>query len=62
MRNLTMKQKSLLRQWFNKNYDGGYKFELSEKMDYDTYNMIDEINPTEIYKQNVDRYLESLVK
>ena len=60
MRNLTQKQKKLLRDWFIKNYDGGYKFDLADKIDADTYEMIENINPTEIHYQNVNNYLESL--
>lgn len=61
MRTLTAKQKKLLRDWFDKNYDGGYKFDMADKIDSETYNAIDEINPTEIFHQNVNNYLEELV-
>ena len=61
MRNLTAKQKKLLQEWFDKNYDGGCKFQMSDKIDYDTYEMIENIHPTEIHYQNVNNYLEELV-
>jgi len=61
MRNLTSKQKKLLKEWFDKNYDGGYKFEMADKIDAETYNAIDEINPCEIFHSNVNNYLEDLV-
>lgn len=60
MRNLTAKQKSLLKKWFTKNYDGGYIFDMADKIDSKTYNEIEEIHPTEIHYQNVNNYLEKL--
>ena len=44
MRGLTPKQKKLLRDWFNKNYDGGYMFDLAEKIDIDTYEDIEKLS------------------
>jgi len=61
MRKLTAKQKSMLRAWFVKNYDGGCKFDLVDKMDAETYNRIDDVNPCEIFHQNANNYLEELV-
>jgi len=61
MRNLTSGQKKLLRNWFNKNYDGGYKFDMTDKIDAETYNKIEELNPCEIFYQNANHYLEELV-
>lgn len=61
MRNLTGQQKKLLKEWFRKNYDGGCKFDLADKIDYDTYKEIEDLHPTEIHYQNVNSYLEGLV-
>jgi hypothetical protein len=61
MRNLTAQQKKLLREWFNKNYDGGCMFDMGEKIDSETYERIEAIHPTEIHLQNVNHYLEELV-
>ena len=64
MRHLTSKQKKLLTAWFVKNYPhntGHYKFELADKIDSETYEAIENINPTEIHYQNVNHYLEELV-
>ena len=61
MRSLTKNQKVMLRDWFSKNYDGGCKFDLAEKIDVDLYNKIDEENPCEIFYQNANHYLEELV-
>ena len=61
MRTLTTQQKKLLKEWFDKNYDDGCKFDLADKIDYDTYNKIYELHPTEIHYQNVNHYLEELV-
>jgi hypothetical protein len=61
MRTLTAQQKKLIRVWFDANYTGGYKFNMSERMDYETYEKIENLHPTEIHKQNVDHYLEELV-
>ena len=61
MKLLTAKQKTELRKWFDKNYDGGCMFEMADKIDYDTYREIEDIHPTEIHYQNVNHYLEELV-
>jgi len=61
MRTLTATQKKLLRIWFKENYDGGYKFDLGDKIDRETYEKIEELHPTEIHYQNVNFYLEELV-
>jgi len=60
MRNLTSKQKSLLIDWFKKNYNGGYKFDLADKIDSETYNIIEAINPCEIFYQNCNQFLADL--
>lgn len=60
MRNLTPMQKKLLKAWFDKNYNGGYKFDMADKMNHKTYEMIEKIHPTEIHWQNVNHYLEEL--
>jgi len=62
MRTLTATQKKLLKIWFKENYDGGYMFNLADKIDYDTYAKIEELHPTEIHHQNVNHFLEELVK
>lgn len=62
MRNLTAEQKKALREWFNKNYDGGYKFDMADKIDSETYERIEALHPTEIHYQNVNHYLEELVE
>jgi hypothetical protein len=62
MRTLTPQQKKELKKWFDKNYDGGYKFEMADKIDHETYQRIEDMNPTEIHYHNVNNYLESLVK
>ena len=61
MRTLSFKQKKLLREWFDKNYDGGSKFEMAQKIDNETYAEIEDLHPTEIHYQNVNHYLEELV-
>jgi hypothetical protein len=60
-RNLTPSQKRLLKEWFFKNYDGGYKFQMADNIDYDTYKAIEDLHPTEIHYQNVNNFLEDLV-
>lgn len=62
MRNLTPVQKKMLTQWFDKNYDGGCKFGMADKIDGLTYNAIEDVNPTEIHYQNVNNFLEKLVE
>jgi hypothetical protein len=61
MRNLTSKQKKMLKEWFVKNYDGGCMFDMADKIDAELYNKIDDINPCEVFHQNVNHYLEELV-
>ena len=61
MRTLTSKQKKLLKEWFVKNYDSGCKFDLADKIDNNTYETIENLHPTEIHYQNVNRFLEELV-
>jgi len=61
MRTLTAQQKKLLKEWFDKNYNGGYKFDMADKIDYDTYEKIENLHPTEIHYQNVNHFLEKLV-
>ena len=62
MRTLTATQKKLLKEWFVKNYDGGYKFEMADKIDSETYERIEQLHLTEIHYQNVNHYLEQLVE
>lgn len=64
MRTLTAPQKKALKTWFNENYPlktGHYKFNLADKLDYKTYEIIENMHPTEIHYHNVNNYLESLV-
>jgi len=61
MRELTKKQKTMLKDWFDKNYDGGGMFNMAKKIDIEIYNKIDSINPCEIFYQNVNHYMEELV-
>lgn len=61
MRSLTKKQEAALRDWYKKNYDGNSKFDMADKIDYDTYNRIYEMHPTEIHYDNVNRFLEKMV-
>ena len=60
-RTLTSEQKRELRKWFDNNYDGGYKFEMVDKIDSETYEHIEMLHPTEIHYQNVNHFLEGLV-
>jgi hypothetical protein len=62
MRGLTSRQKVELKKWFDKNYDGGYKFDMADKIDSETYNRIEEMHPTEIHYQNVNHFLEECVE
>jgi len=61
MRDLTKQQKKELTKWFNKNYNGGYMFNMADKIDYDTYEKIEELHPTKIHYQNVNHFLAELV-
>ena len=61
MRTLTAQQKKLLKAWFNENYKGGYKFDMADKIDSETYERIEALHPTEIHYSNVNHFLEDLV-
>jgi len=54
-------QKKELKIWFKKNYDGGCKFDMADKIDSETYERIEDLHPTEIHYQNVNHFLEELV-
>ena len=62
MRNLTKEQKIELKKWFNQNYNGGYMFNMADKIDNNTYARIENIHPTEIHYHNVNHFLEELVR
>jgi len=61
MRELTKKQKQMLKQWFDKNYHGGYMFDLLKTMDLDLLEEVEAVNPTEVFYQNAEGFLEDLV-
>lgn len=64
MRNLTQAQKAELKRWFTLNYPhntGHYKFGLADKIDSVDYDRIEGLNPTEVFYQNANNYLEELV-
>ncbi len=61
MRKITATQKKLLKQWHKENYrECEYAYNQIARMDSETYNKIDSINPCEIFEQNANRYLEEL--
>lgn len=65
MRNLTIKQKKLLKEWFNKNYPhntGNYMFNLADKIEMETYEKIEDINPSEVFHGKANHFLEELVR
>jgi len=61
MRELTIEQKELLREWFKENYDGENKYNLASKIGLETFERIENLHPTEVFYQNANLYLESLV-
>jgi hypothetical protein len=54
MRQLTKKQKRLLLEEWNRLKQTGIEYPCIEDIPHDTYEMIDSINPCEIYYQNVN--------
>lgn len=60
MRNLTKKQKKLLLEWANKALKEPYMFDRADKIDPDTWEKINALNPCEIFYQNANHYLEEL--
>ena len=60
MRNLTAQQKKMLLAWANKELREPYMFDRADKIDAETYNAIDALNPCEIFHQNANHFLEEL--
>ena len=60
MRNLTRQQKKMLLEWANTELREPYMFNRADKIDSDTYERIDAVNPCEIFYQNANHYLEEL--
>ena len=64
MRDLTKKQKKLLDKWYNKQKAKGKTFGLWWDVHYDDdfsvelYEEIDNLNPCEIFYQNVNSYIQ----
>jgi len=64
MRDLTREQKKLLDNWYEEQKEKGKEFGLWWKVDkdddfsYELYEKIDDINPCEIFYQNVNNYIQ----
>lgn len=67
MRELTVKQKKLLDNWYNeqkaKGKVFGFSWDVGEDDDFSSelYEEIDNINPCEIFYQNVNHYIQDKV-
>lgn len=61
MRKLTARQKQLLKAEFDRLVKSGIEYPDYFDMDYDTCLTIDNINPCEVYSQNVDRFFSDLI-
>jgi len=64
MRNLTVKQKRLLKEWYNKNSHlhglGCFSLELCDEFSVDFLEELREINDTEILHQCIERFISDL--
>jgi hypothetical protein len=60
MRNLTNQQKKMLLEWANKELKEPYMFDRADKIDAETYEKINALNPCEIFYQNANHFLEDL--
>lgn len=64
MRELTVKQKRLLKEWYNKhshlNGLGCFSIELCDEFSYDFYEELREINDSEILHQCIERFISDL--
>jgi len=64
MRNLTVKQKRLLKEWYNKNRKlnglGCFSLELCDEFSYNFLEELREINDTEILHQCIERFISDL--
>lgn len=64
MRQLTKRQKKMLDKWYNKQRTRGKTFGLwwdvkdDDDFDGDLYQEIDNLNPCEIFYQNVNHYIQ----
>jgi len=64
MRKLTKKQKKMLDKWYNEQVKNGRSFDDYWKLDEDDnfgsnlFHEIDNINPCEIFYQNVENYIQ----
>lgn len=67
MRQLTRKQKKLLDSWYNKQKAKGQNFGIwwdvkdDDNFDGELYQKIDDINPCEIFYQNVNNYIHDKI-
>ena len=64
MRNLTVKQKKLLKEWFNKYKDELYGFNLVDiliRENIELYEQLEQINDTEALYQNINSFLCDLL-
>lgn len=62
MRNLTAKQKKLLTAEFDKLVASGNNYPDYWDVDYSILLPIDNLNPCEIFSQNVDRLFDDLIR
>ncbi len=60
MRELLPRQKKMLLEWANKNLRKEYMFDRADEIDRETFDKINDLNPCEIFNQNVNHYLETL--
>ena len=61
MRALTVKQKRLLKEYFNSNKENIYGFSHVDNMPDDLWDKLVEINDTEILYQNCNSYINELL-
>jgi len=60
MRELTKKQKQMLKKWFDENYKGNYIFDLADEISIDLFDEIEAVHPTEIFLRQANHFLGEL--
>lgn len=60
MRNLTVKQKKILKEWYEQHQNNFSIHNILEQLDYDVYTKLKEINDNEILETLIVNYLTDI--
>jgi hypothetical protein len=59
---LTDRQKKMLRDWFDENYVGYDPRGMTGRIDFNTYQAIDDVHPTPDFHAQANKYLAKLAR